>query len=283
MSTTKHPILIGTSGWSYPEWDGAFYPPGMEAADYLSWYADRFPIVEVDSTFYRVPTRRMVDGWRRHTPPGFRFALKVPQVITHKKQLHDCQADVAEFAAAVEPLGDKLSCALLQLGYFNRGQFATLEAFLETLGPFLDSWPHDAVPLAFETRNPRWVVPELADVLRRHRTALTLTLQKWMPRPLEIMARLDAATGPFSYFRLIGNREETEKLTTAFNRIVIDKSEELAECAHAIGEMADRVPVLVFANNHYAGYAPETAVELQRLLGIPAMVPPPRPRTTLFD
>ena len=76
MSTTQRPILIGTSGWSYPEWDGAFYPPGMDPADYLSWYADRFPVVEVDSTFYRVPPRRMVEGWRRHTPAAFRFAAQ---------------------------------------------------------------------------------------------------------------------------------------------------------------------------------------------------------------
>ena len=232
-----------------------------------------------------LPRADATDGPRlaNHTPPGFRFALKVPQVITHKKQLYDCEGDVAEFVAAIEPLGEKLSCALLQLGYFNRSQFASLDAFLEVLDPFLATWPHDAVPLALETRNPRWVGPELAEVLRRHRTALTLTVQKWMPRPAEVMARLDAATGPLSYFRLIGNREATEKLTTTFNRIVIDKSEELAECDRAIEEMARRVPVVVFANNHFAGYAPETALELHRLLGIPELVPPPRPRTTLFD
>src|SRR5262249_1579875 len=150
--------------------------------------------------------------------------------------LQDCAEEVAQFVAAIEPLGEKLSCALVQLGYFNRSQFATLDAFLEVLEPFLASWPHDAVPLALETRNPRWVGAELADVLRRHRTALTLTMQKWMPPPSEVMARLDAATGPLSYFRLIGNREAIEKLTMTFNRVVLDKLEELAECARSIGE-----------------------------------------------
>lgn len=283
MSTNSPPILIGTSGWSYPEWEGAFYPPGMDPADYLSWYADRFPIVEVDSTFYRVPPRRMVQGWYRHTPTGFRFALKVPQAITHKKQLRDCEAEVGEFARAIEPLGEKLSCALLQLGYFNREQFATIEAFLDVLDSFLAAWPHGAVPLALETRNPRGVTPALADVLRRHRTALAVTLQKWMPKPAEVLAKLDAATGPLSYFRLIGNREEVEKLTTTFDRIVIDRSAELADCARAIEEMARRLPVVVFANNHYAGFAPETARALHGRLGLPEIVPPDRPRTTLFD
>ncbi len=151
------------------------------------------------------------------------------------------------------------------------------------LGPFLEEWPHAAVPLAIETRNPRWVVPELTELLRRHHAALALTLQKWMPRPTEILGRLDPLTGPLSYFRLIGNREAIEKLTTTFNRIVVDKSEELAECALAIEAMAQRAPVVIFVNNHYAGYAPETARELHRLLGLAEPVPPPRPRTTLFD
>ena len=117
------------------------------------------------------------------------------------------------------------------MGYFNREQFSSLEAFLEILDPFLANWPHATVPLAVETRNPRWVVPELTEVLRRHNTALTLTLQKWMPRPAEILARLDPVTGPLAYLRLIGNREAIEKLTPTFNKIVVDKSEELAECA----------------------------------------------------
>ena len=87
------------------------------------------------------------------------------------------------------------------------------------------------------------------------------------------MARLDAATGPFSYFRLIGNREATENLTTTITRIVIDQSEDLADCARSIEERARRVPVVVFASNHYAGYAPETARTLHRMLGLPEVVP----------
>ena len=189
----------------------------------------------------------------------------------------------SDFTRAIEPLGEKLKCALLQLGYFNRGQFASLDAFLEVLDPFLASWPHEAVPLALETRNPRWVGPELAEVLRRHKTALTLTVQKWMPRPSEIMARLDAATGPLSYFRLIGNREAVEKLTTTFNRIVIDKSEDLAECAHSMEEIARRSTGRRLREQPLCGLCAETARELHRLLAIPEIVPPTRPRTTLFD
>ena len=103
--TSDHPIWIGCSGWSYADWEGPFYPEGMASGEYLEWYADRFPIVEVDSTFYRVPSKAMVKGWRERTPDGFRFVLKVPQVITHQKQLRDCEEEVDGFVTSILPLG----------------------------------------------------------------------------------------------------------------------------------------------------------------------------------
>ncbi len=177
MSDTTHPILIGTSGWSYPEWEGVFYPPGMDPADYLAWYSDRFPIVEVDSTFYRVPPRRMVQGWRNHTPPGFRFALKVPQVITHKKQLKDCGADVEEFIAAIRAAGREALVRAAPDGVFQPIAVRRPGRLPAGPRPVPDVMAPRPVPLALETRNPRWVGPELAEVLRRHQTALALTLR----------------------------------------------------------------------------------------------------------
>lgn len=283
QSKTRHPILIGCSGWSYPDWEGPFYPEGMDATDYLGWYSDRFPIVEVDSTFYRPPSAGMVRGWRDRTPAGFKFALKVPKVITHEKQLKDCQEEVEGFVTSILPLGDKLSCALLQLGYFNRGAFASPHDFLDVLDPFLSAWPHDNVPLALETRNPRWVGTELIEVLKSHNTALTLTEQTWMPRPAAIAQSLDVVTGPLGFVRLLGDRDGIEKITTTWDKVVVDKSADLAETAGVIEEMARRVPVVVFLNNHYAGHSPASARDLRKILGQPDPVPPERPRTTLFD
>jgi len=283
MSDAVHPILIGCSGWSYPDWEGPFYPAGMAAGDYLEWYADRFPIVEVDSTFYRPPTPRMVRGWRDRTPDGFKFALKVPQVITHQKQLRDCAEEVDGFVSSIEPLGEKLFCALLQMGYFNRGAFGSLDDFLPVLDAFLAAWPHRTIPLAVEIRNPRWVGPELAEVLRDHDTALTLTEQTWMPTPAQVAERIDPVTGPLAFVRLLGDREAIEKVTNTWDKIVVDKSAELAETARVIEGLARRVPVAVFANNHYAGHSPATVRDLRALLGQPDPVPPVRPRTTLFD
>lgn len=92
-----HPISIGTCGWSYKDWSGVFYPESLAAADYLAYYAVRFKVVEVDSTFYRSPTPKMVEGWREKTPDGFGFSLKVPQVITHTQVLEDCGTELQAF------------------------------------------------------------------------------------------------------------------------------------------------------------------------------------------
>jgi uncharacterized protein YecE (DUF72 family) len=98
-----HPVRIGTCGWSYKEWAGVFYPEHLPAADWLAYYAERFPVVDVDSTFYRSPSRKAVEAWRGRTPPGFGFSLKVPQAITHEKVLldgHDGQGALLAAARA---------------------------------------------------------------------------------------------------------------------------------------------------------------------------------------
>src|SRR6516162_162368 len=144
-------IRIGTCGWSYQDWQGVFYPEELSAGEYLSYYSDRYSVVEVDSTFYRSPGRKMVEGWRDRTPDTFGFSLKVPQVITHEKALLDCRSDLNAFLTAARVLEGKLLCCLLQFGYFNRAAFNTLDVFLKRLDPFLAEWPKD-VPLAVELR-----------------------------------------------------------------------------------------------------------------------------------
>ena len=105
---------FGTCGWSYKEWSGVFYPKGLAPGEYLSYLAQHYPVVEVDSTFYRSPSPKMVEGWRDRTPPGFAFSLKVPQTITHEKMLLDCDEEVAALLSAARLLGDRLLCCCLQ-------------------------------------------------------------------------------------------------------------------------------------------------------------------------
>jgi len=254
-------IRIGACGWSYKDWSRVFYPAGLAAGDYLSHYADSYPVVEVDSTFYRTPSPKMVEGWRDKTPAGFGFSLKVPQVITHEKMLRDCQAETDAFVSAARLLDDKLLCCCLQFGYFNRKAFAGLDDFLELLDPFLGAWPKD-VPLAVEIRNKTWLTKPFADCLRGHQAALVLIDQAWMPSPLHVAQSLDAVTGSFAYVRLLGDRAEVDKLTKTLDHIVIDRAEQVKADAEAIRLLAKRVPVLAFVNNHFAGYAPETIRQL---------------------
>jgi uncharacterized protein YecE (DUF72 family) len=262
-----HPVRVGTCGWWYKDWSGSFYPDHLPAGEFLSYYAERYPVVEVDSTFYRSPARKMVEGWRDRTPDGFGFSLKVPQAITHEKVLLDCRAEVSTFLTAARLLGDKLLCCVLQFGYFNKKAFATLDAFLARLEPFLDAWPKD-VPLAVEVRNKPWLTPKLADCLRARQVVLVLPDQAWMPAPRDVLGKVDAVTGPFAYVRLLGDRNAVDALTKTLDHIVIDRAEQVHGDAEAIQQLSGRVPVLVFVNNHFAGYAPATAQQLRQALGL---------------
>jgi uncharacterized protein YecE (DUF72 family) len=261
-----HPIRVGTCGWSYKEWEGVFYPEDLPAREWLSFYAERFPVLEVDSTFYRSPSRKSVEGWRDRTPDGFRFSLKVPQVITHEKVLLDCAKELGTFLTAARVLGDKLLCCVLQFAYFNRKAFATPAAFLQRLDEFLAAWPRD-VPVAVEVRNKTWMAPALGDCLRRHGAVWVLSDQVWMPPPLSLVKALDVVTGPFAYVRLLGDREAVDALTERLDHTVLDRTPEILADAEAIRLLSERVPVVALVNNHFAGYAPATVRQLLPLLG----------------
>ena len=102
------PLYLGTSSWSSDDWRGTVYPVDAKSSDYLTHYAKRFTAVEIDMTFYRIPTPAMVQAWNQRTPADFRFAAKIPQVITHEKVLRDCQAELQQFIEVMSLLGDKL-------------------------------------------------------------------------------------------------------------------------------------------------------------------------------
>ena len=109
------PIHLGTSGWPYADCVGPFYPAGTAPSAYLAEFARHFQAVEVDSTFYRIPTERMVDGWARATSAGFLFAPKFPQVITHEKHLQGCEPERDLFLARVERLGGQARCGAIPI------------------------------------------------------------------------------------------------------------------------------------------------------------------------
>src|SRR5260370_18225112 len=130
-------IGSGASGVTAAGWAGSFYPKGMKSTEYLSFYATRFDAVELDNTFYATPALSTVKGWYAKTPPGFLFAAKVPQVITHEKVLVCCDDDLKNFLTAMDALGEKLGPLLFQFGKFKSSSFKNQGEFLALLEPFL--------------------------------------------------------------------------------------------------------------------------------------------------
>ena len=153
------PIRVGTSAFTAAGWEGTFYPAGMKPANYLTYFATQFDAVEVDSAFHRTPAVSRVKGWYAKTPPGFLFAAKAPQVITHEKALRDCNEDLSDFLKTMGCLGEKLGSLLFQFEYFNKKVFVGVNDFLARLVPFLKKLP-EGCRFAVETRNKNRLVPQ---------------------------------------------------------------------------------------------------------------------------
>jgi uncharacterized protein YecE (DUF72 family) len=199
-----------------------------------------------------------VKGWYAKTPPGFLFAAKVPQVITHEKVLRDCETDLSQFLKTMDCLGEKLGPLLFQFGYFNKKAFLGVNDFLARLGPYLKKLPK-GYRFALEIRNKKWLVPQFVESLRERNVALALVDHVWMPRPRQLFDRFDPITTDFTYVRWIGDRKGIEEQTKVWDKIIVDRSADLAECVELLKTVHKRkIQILAFANNHYAGYGPGT-------------------------
>jgi uncharacterized protein YecE (DUF72 family) len=249
-------LRLGTSSWWSEDWVGAFYPPGTPPADFLNQYAQHFDTVEVDSTYYRIPPESMVRNWRARTPPGFIFAAKFPQVITHEKVLHDCRQEIADFLRTMGLLEDRLGPLLLQFPYFNQQAFARAEDFLDRLRRFLEELPQ-AFTYAVEVRNKHWINARLLDLLRKKKVALALIDHPWMTPSPQLLSSQDVVTADFVYIRWLGDRKGIEKRTQHWDRIIIDREDEMRTWIPAIRQLLKRgIRILGYFNNHYAGFAP---------------------------
>ncbi len=251
-------IRVGTSAFTAAGWPGTFYPAGLRPGEYLSYYAQQFDTVEVDSTFYRVPSLATVRKWYACTPAGFLFAAKAPQSITHERVLVDCEGELKGFLATMESLKEKLGPILFQFPYFNRQTIPSVEGFLERLVPFLVQLPRGQ-RFAVEVRNKNWLGTKLFDVLRKRNVALALIDHPWMPRPKEWMARGDPITAEFTYIRWLGDRKGIEEETKTWDKVIVNRERNLEEWVEACRNFNQRsIAIFAFANNHYAGHAPAT-------------------------
>ncbi len=259
------PIYLGTSAFTAAGWPGAFYPPGMKSADYLTYYATKFQTVEIDSTFYARPAATTVTGWRNKTPEGFIIAAKVPQEITHEECLLECDEAFGQFVETMSILGSRLGPLLLQFPYFNTEVFQSGVQFLSRLKAFFKKLPKDK-KFAIEIRNQAWIKPQFLDLLREYNVAFVLQDRSWMPGPAELFEKYDPVTADFTYIRWLGDRKGIEKITKVWDKTVIDRTGDLQEWVKYCEKIQKRgVTIYAYANNHYAGFGPAT-VEQFRLL-----------------
>jgi uncharacterized protein YecE (DUF72 family) len=242
-------VLLGTCGWSYQEWVELFYPNNRVAK--LPFYAKVFDTVEVDSSFYRMPSKSMVKGWARATGPFFKFSLKVPKTITHDRHLQDAEGELHKFLDVVKPLEDagKLGCLLVQLApSFTYDEVGKLESFLE----LLPSHMHFAV----EFRHESWDRKEAWALLKKHNVANTIT-----ESPIEFLSRVVLTSSTHAYVRWHG-RGKSIWYDYTYSR------DELEPWVAKLQQIESKVPVTyAYFNNHYNAGAPYNALEFLQMKG----------------
>ncbi len=251
------PVRVGCCSWTSEAWWGRVYPRSLADGDRLRTYARLYDTVEVDSTYYRAPSRAVVEGWRRKTPEGFRFALKFPRDLLDPKAPLESEL-VAEFLASARLLGPKLGPVLLQFPPWVRPGRASefLTELLRTLDP--------SIRYAVELRDRGWYEgttwTRLERELRDRRVALAWSYLTYLDVPAEV-------TSDFVYLRFIGDHDTVP--AEEHGEVRVDRS---AETARWAGRLLEREGTLeasfVFFNNHYAGFAPESVNEFRTALGL---------------
>jgi uncharacterized protein YecE (DUF72 family) len=249
ISPPESGLYLGTSGWSYADWEGTLYPEGLPAGARLAEYAKHYPTVEIDSTFYGAPRRSTVEKWREIVPEGFLFAAKFPQEVTHEKYLVGCEEPAATFIQTMRLLGDRLGPLLLQLPpSFSVEGMGVLEDFLPVLP--------GGVRYAVEVRHRSWLGSDLPALLREHGVALTLIDYPRMPR-------MDDATADFVYVRWLGDRREFPSGHTHARR---DRTEDLEWWAERVDRfLSEGREVFAYANNHFQNHSPSTLEQFLKI------------------
>ncbi|HET6486720.1 MAG TPA: DUF72 domain-containing protein [Spirochaetia bacterium] len=198
-------LRIGTSGYSYKEWKGTFYPETLAAAKMLSFYAERLGTVEINNTFYRLPTTKLLSSWASQVPEGFRFVLKVSQKITHFKRLRNVDEETAYLVETAAALGPKLGALLVQIPPNLARDDDRLFAFLNLLPKGMRA--------ALEVRNDSWRDPAVFALLEKHSVALVISQTDEDPEPALVK------TAPWGYLRLRKTSYQPEELTAWSQRI----------------------------------------------------------------
>ena len=239
---------LGCSGWSYDGWKGSFYyPQDLDNRYWLSYYSQIFDFVEIDSTFYRIPSKFMANNWFKRTPDNFRFAVKFPKVITHDKRLKDVRKEIENFFDAMEPLYEKIIVFLIQLP--PSLQIAEGLDLIKNLEYILDP----SFRYAIEVRHHSWLNELFYNYVKEKNYCLVWSQQ-------DILVTPPVLTSDFLYLRLIGDRSINEK---DFGNIKKDRTKEMQLWSNILKDIQKNEKnvktAIIAANNHYAGFGPMTA------------------------
>jgi uncharacterized protein YecE (DUF72 family) len=236
---------IGTSGWNYRQWRGSFFPETLPSKQWLSFYASRFDSVEVNYSFYRLPSKGTCEGWYKQTPPRFRFAMKASRYLTHIKRLRDSRESWETFLERVHILKQKLGPILMQFPANFRASAENLRAVDEFLEYAARA---GSQRLAFEFRDRSCFGQEMLTLLRKHRAALVISHSSKYPVPEAV------ATTDFAYFRFHGPK-------ALFASSYSDA--DLHDWATTMKRfMSTRHDVYAYFNNDSGGHAPRNALAL---------------------
>jgi uncharacterized protein YecE (DUF72 family) len=257
-------VLVGTSGYSFPDWVGPFYPAGMKSGDFLGFYARHFDVVEVNSTYYRIPQPRMLEQMEKKTPDHFRFVVKLHQSMTHEGSLDP--ASYRDFLSALEPLkaAGKYDGLLAQFPWafrFGVGSLDHLRALRERLGD---------EPLFVEFRHVSWTDPSVPGRLREQRLGFCAVDEPDLPG---LMPAVTHVTAEDAYVRLHGRNARNWWARPGVDRKGADRYDyeyspaELGEWVKKIANLATQARrTYVFFNNCHAGQAARNAALMKELL-----------------
>jgi uncharacterized protein YecE (DUF72 family) len=206
-------LYVGTSGYSYKEWRGSFYPEKIPAKDMLAYYATHLHAVELNNTFYRMPQPGMIESWKAQVPEDFRFSVKAPQVITHFRRLKDAAPQTRIMLKTVSALEDRLGAVIFRLPEDMKKDLKRLEMFLKVL-------PADALAV-FDFRHPTWFDDEVVELLRSQKRVLCTSDMDELPVASEIHKTAD-----WGYVRLRRVRYTKAELVKWLKRIKAQKWKE---------------------------------------------------------
>lgn len=260
----------GTCAWSYDDWRDVFYPHALPRNRWLEFYAQNFPAVEMDSSFYHLPSAQTIEHWSEMTAPGFRFCPKLPKTLSHEKRLEDPDAEIAMMRHLAEELGPRFGCALLQMP----PSFHARSHEEKTMRAFLRRWPVE-LPLAVEFRHESWNTPHGARLLEHGGAAWVWADNLPLSQQNHAGFGFRPVTAKHLYVRLLGDFRTKYgpdgRETHRYGRMLWPRDVSLEHWAVKLRHHADADSVYVFANNHYEGMATETVRRLAAKLGLPLM------------